>query len=254
MDDEFIPSFTEINYDSGSNIQQFDISKYLSFEAYFVKEGPSWGKIKCIPNLLNPQLTWLEIVKKVRYIHLLFGDVSKNYKTEMSGIIQYPFKEQIESIIFHMKTVIDMQVQLASLETDYDTIVSTHKFIYDSFGSINKKSQKDKDKLKQECPDLLNIIFGNDEFEKDNTNFLSVINSLFNSMKHCALHSEAYSIYGADYASVVTVYAPSNNFNSKIEYHNHYLFQLIMGFDNNVRRIFRNMRLFQEKESQAGDK
>ena len=60
----------------------------------------------------------------------------------MSGIIQYPFKEQIESIIFHMKTVIDMQVQLASLETDYDTIVSTHKFIYDSFGSINKKSQK----------------------------------------------------------------------------------------------------------------
>ena len=224
MDDEFIPSFTEINYDSGSNIQQFDISKYLSFEAYFVKEGPSWGKIKCIPSLLNPQLTWLEIVKKVRYIHLLFDDVSKNYKTEMSGIIQYPFKEQIESIIFHMKTVIDMQVQLASLETDYDTIVSTHKFIYDSFGSINKKSQKDKDKLKQECPDLLNIIFGNDEFEKDNTNFLSVINSLFNSMKHCVLHSEAYSIYGADYASVVTVYAPSNNFNSKIEYHNHYLF------------------------------
>lgn len=244
MADEFIPTFCEINYDSCTDIQQFDFSKYLSFETHFVKEGPRWGRIKCIPNLLNPQLTWIEIAKKIRYIHLLFDDVSKHYKAEMSGIIQYPFKEQIESIIFHMKTVIDMQVQLASLETDYDTIVSTHEFKYDSFGSINGNN---KSKLNNDCPDLLNIVFGNDEYEKDNTNFLSVINNLFNSMKHCALHSEAYRIYGSDYASVVTVYAPHNNFNKKIEYHNHYLFQLIMGFDNNVRRIFRNMRLYQDK-------
>lgn len=246
MSDEFKPSFHEINFDSGSNIEQFDIEKYLCFEAYFLNEGPNWSEIKPITNILNPQLTWIEIVKKIRYIHILFTDVSKNYRTEKSEIIQYPFKEQIESIIFHMKTVIDMQVQLASLETDYNNIISTHKFEYDSFGKINKKKTVDKEKLRKECPNLLNIIFGNDVYEKDNSNFLSIINNLFNSIKHCSLHSEAYVIYGADFPTVVTVYAPNNNFKNDIEYHNHYLFQLLMGFDNNVRRIFRNMRLYQE--------
>ena len=246
MSDDFKPVFHEINFDSDSNFEQFDIEKYLCFEAYFLNEGPSWSKLKTIPNLLNPQLTWLEIVKKIRYIHILYNDISNNYGTEKSGIIQYPFKEQIESIIFHMKTVIDMQVQLASLETDYETIISSHRFKYDSFGSINKKKPEDERKLIKECPDLLNIIFGNNVYEKDKTNFLPIINNLFNSMKHCALHSEAYSLYVEKYPTVVTIYAPNNDFEKNIEYHNHYLFQLLMGFDNNVRRIFRNMRLYQE--------
>lgn len=240
-------SFHEINYDSKSDIKQFNIKDYFFFEANFIKECPGWGTIKEIPHLLNPQLTFLEVAKKIRYIHLLFDDISQKYKTEMSDIIQYPFKEQIESIIFHMKTVIDMQVQLAYLETYYDLVIRDNKFKYDSYGSINKKNENDKEKLIQEIPNLIDVIFGNDVYEKDETDFLNIINNLFNSIKHCSLHSEVYGIYGADYASVVTIYAPANNFNNEIEYHNHYLFQLIMGFDNNVRRIFRNMKKYQEQ-------
>ena len=242
MSDEYKPSFKEINFDSGSDFEQFDIDKYLCFEVYFVKEGPNWGEIKSIPYLLNPQLTWLEIVKKIRYIHLLFNEVSVNYKQRITEIIQYPFKEQIESIIFHMKAVIDMQIQLVSLETDNNNIISKHEFKYDSIGNIKKY----KTTISKECPDLLNIIFGNEVYEKDNSKFLLIINSLCNSMKHCSLHSEAYGNYGADFPTVVTYYAPNNSFKNDIEYHNHYLFQLLMGFDNNVRRIFRNMKLYQE--------
>lgn len=238
MSEKFKPSFHEINYASGLNIKTFDIDKYLCFEAYFSKEGPNFERIKLIPNILDPKLTWLEIIKKIRYIHILFKDISEKYNTEISGMIQYPFKEHTESIIFHMKTVIDMQVQLASLETDYDSIINNHKFNIDSFGKVLG--------LDASSSALKKIICGGDCFEKDNTNFLTILNNLFNSIKHCSLHSEAYSQYGIDSPTVVTLYVKDNNFGNEIEYHNHYLFQLIIGFDNNVRRIFRNMRLYQE--------
>ena len=60
-----------------------------------------------------------------------------------------------------------------------------------------------------------------------------------------------YSLYG-DFPNVVTLYAKSNNFQNEIEYHNHYLSQLLMGFQDNVRRIFRNIKLYQENQAKEG--
>lgn len=230
---EWNPVFREVNYDAKRDISTLEMDSYKYFEANYIKEGPAFSQDSGLDKLLNPMLSWLVICKKIRYIHLVADDLFHRYKQEMSGIVNYPIKETIESIIFHMKAVIDMQVQLCDLLVEHDKIENEHRILIDSYSSRNKNEI------------VNNIISGNEYYESDDTDFLSILNSVFNSMKHCLLHPEAYSKFG-DYPTVVTIYAKSNNFQNEIEYHNHYLSQLIMGFQDNVRRIFKNMRRYQE--------
>ena len=173
---EWHPNFHEINYDSKRSIKSLELETYKAFEAYYIKEGPIWDKSIELNNLLNPQLSWLVICKKIRYIHILADEIFNIYNTETSGIIQYPFKESMESIVFHMKSVIDMQVQLCDLIVEHDKIENEHRILIDSYGVVKKN------------PLVEGIIIGNEIYEADETNFLEIINNVFNSIKHCLLH------------------------------------------------------------------
>jgi hypothetical protein len=101
--------------------------------------------------------------------------------------------------------------------------------------------------LKSASNDFEAILIGDgNEYAGDATNFLSTINSLFNSYMHCLMHEESCMLMGIHFPTLVSYYAKKNNYNKEILHHNHNAFHIMMGFQDNVLRIIKNQKLYQQ--------
>lgn len=157
-----------------------------------------------------------------------------------SPCLSYRYKLEVESAVFLMRRVLDSLVQLTYLQTNFPDFEKTKKIELNAIGRFVD--------IPVATTNIERIIIGDGvDYLMDKTNFLSVINDLFNSFKHCLMHDESYMIYSKDAPTIVSYQAKKNNHNNEIIFHNHHAFHIMMGFQDNVLRILQNQKVYQSE-------
>lgn len=234
----WIPRTIEINYNAGRPVKSLVFDRFIFFDVELTKRLPP---IKEIPLLFAPLLSKFLISQKIQYIHREMLVLKNNFENKdlTKWDILYSYKDVLETVIFHMKRVIDSLVQLTSVLVNYDDIRAKHKLTVDSLGLLLGNPKKYEESK---------IIIGDDIYSFDNTSFLYIINNLFNSFKHCLIHSESYLLFGREYPTILTDYAKQNDYTKIMEYHNHNAYHILMGFQDTIIRITDNMKKYYELE------
>ena len=168
-------------------------------------------------------------------------DYIKNFAETPAAFYQYHFL--VEEMIMYIRGVLDNLVQLTYVLTDFDEYIETMTVKQDKIGRLGTTSNP--------TTDLERVIIGdNIRYEKDlsKISFLKVINQLSNSMKHSMMHAEAYNQLGESRPTIVSFYADYNNHKKVIMHHQHYLEDMMIGFQQTVLRILRNQKKYIEKE------
>lgn len=143
-----------------------------------------------------------------------------------------------------MRRILDSLVQLSYLLTNYQDFEATKTIEYNEIGRFLDETHS--------TTDLEKIILGSDDgYSKDPTDFLRIINNLFNSFKHGLMHDESYRLVGADLPTVTSFQAKKNKHSGEIIYHNHNLYHIMMGFQDSVMRILNNQKLYLSRRGKA---
>lgn len=147
------------------------------------------------------------------------------------------YRTESEFFIMMVRSIFDELVQLTFL-----LINNTNGLKIDSIGTLKK--------YKEEYPECFNIVFGDGlAYREDSTNYLTIINDLFNSIKHSSMHYDAYQIH-SDIPNIVSFNKEYNRFsNNEIIFHNHSLDHLIFGFIDSFHRIIENQKTFLSTQS-----
>jgi hypothetical protein len=245
VNDEFFhPTCIEINYDAGRLM-----ATYRPIDLFYGADFPCYPSIAQIS---SSALTAMGICDRFKLVQKKLDQIVKlhikfmqNEPLSLDEIIQSrihainpgrfaEIKLEGETMIFLMRRVLDSLIQLTYLLTNQDDFKKSLQIKISELGKV----------LKQPTTPLAEIILGRNGYEPDHTNFLEIINSLFNSFKHCLMHEDSRVLMGNDFPTVVSYYAKHNNFKSEIEYHNHNIFHLVMGFQDCVTRILRNQKAY----------
>ncbi|WP_072620932.1 hypothetical protein [Spirulina major] len=145
-----------------------------------------------------------------------------------------------------MRRILDSLTQLTYLITDKEEFNKNKAIKHNEIGRVAT--------LKTARNEFEAVLIGNgNEYAGDATDFLATINSLFNSFKHCLMHEESCILMGVDFPTIVSYHAKNNNHNNEIVYHNHNAFHIMMGFQDNVTRIIKNQKLYQQIKTRLGD-
>jgi hypothetical protein len=241
------PKVRELNYDAARMSNTY---KPLALSMY----GHQFPLYPSMPMLCNTSLVIQAICQKTRLVHQKFEAALQLHKqvlsNDLSGApldtpdyqslaasptILYTYKLEVEAIVYLMRRILDSFVQLSYLLTNYADFESTKTIAYNEIGRfLDKKSA---------LTDLDQIIIGSDDgYAKDSTDFLRVINDLFNSFKHCLMHDESYNLVSVEIPSVTSYQAKNNNHKNEVVYHNHNLYHLMMGFQDSIMRILNNQK------------
>jgi hypothetical protein len=203
----------EKNYYSGQNsIQPFVIEQH---GVVHLPHPPS------IPGLINGLLVALEVDFRLRHLQKLVADACSAYSRKEP--IEYFYT--IEAILLSMRRVLDDLVMIAYCRENEQEILSTRKISVDGFGSLFKNGNP--------------TCFGKkflDSYVQENKEFASILIELSNSFKHSYLLAESRQ-WGADFPTVLSIYAPRNDYSGNVTYHNHSLGQLVIGFNQLVESI-----------------
>lgn len=237
VDDFSRPSIFEINYDAGREMNTF---KLIEPNMHDFINFPSF------PQVCNSQLVGMRIYQSLLFINKKFNYCNKLYEVIVNNIMHdpsiiYEFKIELESIVFNMRRVLDTLVQLTDLLVNFSSIEKHKKINFDSIGAIICKNKKKST--------VLDIILGNDIYENDATGFLEIINDLANSFKHILIHDETFNLIGEQDPTIVTLYAPHNNYKKEINYHNHNVYHIMMGFQDCISRICKNQELYRKNST-----
>lgn len=247
------PSIQELNYDAGRAQDTFQFIKinYNHFPRY-----------KPLPQLCNnPAFISMylmrlhdQINEEFKKLISIYGCINKSTSSETEAALifhsallsEYPF--QVEKIIYFMRRMMDLLVQISFVLIKSDGTTIIKKIQFDSIGSVSRlKDKTNKSELEEK---LCRIFFGGNEYEHDKTNFLEVLNDLFNSYKHHFAHIHSASLFGADVPTVIGYECKMNNYNNPIVYHNHNAYHIMMGFQDSLTRILRNQnKMLQEQET-----
>jgi hypothetical protein len=245
------PRKREENYDAGrlsSTYKPLEIARH-QFPRY-----PS------MPMLCNTELVVSAICQRIFLIEKKFSNLLLLHKKinafheacnlgvpdisqlEENQIRWYEYKLGIEETIYLMRRVLDSLVQLTFLLTSYPDFLETKKIDVNEIGKVFDTNLAKTN--------LGKIILGDVEcYQKDETNFLRVINDLFNSFKHSLMHDESYLLFCSDLPSVTSYQAKHNDHRNEIVFHNHNFFHLMMGFQDSVVRILENQRIYQKLQA-----
>ena len=219
-----------VTYYSGREISSFEPRSLK------IKDGPQGGA-----------RLWLRIVDRYNYCHQLFSEINELYKivirmesfplgdgSLLSPLAQYKF--QSENLIFQIRRTIDSLIQLSSLTYEHSGNDQPIKLKTSDLGQLVGKNQ---------TAHLVHPIINGDKekYAQDGTNFLEIINDLFNAIKHHASHEEDFGIPRDRFPFITSYYAEKNNYCQPVVFHNHYLHQLMMGYQDNVSRIVANLKL-----------
>lgn len=257
-DDFWRPRYETVTYISGAPLGSYTPISLSSLCGDF----PVYPNL---PQICNTALVCILIEQKIRaaqgkyneaityYGNILKGeetiqipisgpkDYIKNFAETPAAFYQYHFL--VEEMIMYIRGVLDNLVQLTYVLTDFDEYIETMTVKQDKIGRLGTTSNP--------TTDLERVIIGdNIRYEKDlsKISFLKVINQLSNSMKHSMMHAEAYNQLGESRPTIVSFYADYNNHKKVIMHHQHYLEDMMIGFQQTVLRILRNQRKYIEKE------
>lgn len=235
------PTTTELNYDAGRPVSSYKPDLFNSL-------GIQFPKYPSMPMLCNSQRVVMAICEKNNFIHKKFEALLSQHKKMLESYsvmlpsTLFELKLESESMIFLMKRVLDSLVQLTYLLTSFPEFLETKQI---QFNEIGKFVTIENPKL-----EIQKIIVGNNcYYDSDPTNFLCVINDLFNSYKHSLMHDESYTILGQDIPTLVSYQAKRNNHSKEIIYHNHNSYHIMMGYQDTVNRILKNQHKYLTKHS-----
>lgn len=249
------PKTRELNYDAGRKANSY---KPISLSIY----SRSFPNYPSMPMLCNTSLVTQSICQRIRIIHEKFTLIVDLHKQAISidlgGVpldspnhealtsspcLLYRYKLEIEAMVYIMRRVLDSLVQLSYLLTNYPDFDKTKTIGHNEIGRFVDKEIA--------ITDLEKVIIGDGaSYQKDETGFLSVINDLFNSFKHCLMHDESYSLMCPDVPTIVSYQAKRNNHNNEIIFHNHNAYHIMMGFQDNVLRILKNQKTYQSTDGE----
>lgn len=237
------PVIEELNYNSGRLIESYKPEDMTLFG--LMKNASSCQNIS---KICNSMLVLHTIIERDKVIHDKFRDICEHHKNlipkEGVPIINdlVGYKVKIESLVYLIKRNLDFLVQLTELLIVEKKEKPPRKLHFEGVGNIINTGNKKNDELKNEMRRL--IIGDKDKFQEDSTGFLNIINDVFNSMKHCFMHVESDRLIGVGYPTLVTYFAPYNNYERKITFHNHSVHHIVMGYQDNLKRIFENHRIY----------
>lgn len=219
-----------------------------------------------IPNLLNCNIVKVNIVQNIRMVHMLYDEsirlwnnlqqnpsngpsvdspishFEKEPTIAFTPSIHHLYKFKTEEMVFHMRRVLDVLVQLTYLMTNQLEFAANNTIEVDSIGYLVGKNTPKSD--------LDMILIGDGQsYEKDDTDFIAKINQIFNGFKHCLIHDESYMLFSTDHPAVRAYYI-KKDLSKKIIYHNHNLHHLMMGFQDNIIRILKNQKKYLEGKTQ----
>jgi hypothetical protein len=238
------PITVEINYDAGRRMNTFKF-KDLFHEVYWFYMGfPS-------NHLFFPHNAFEAICQRAKVVNTSFQKLieihnrrpseplptySPNGGLELTVPRINRYKFIAEELIFHMKGVLDNLIQIIHIRANFEEFNRNQKVHIDSIGGLLNAKNKSSNTFQ--------IVFGdNSNFIADSTGFLSILNDLFNSFKHSMLHLESHHLICRELPSIISYYAKNNDYNSIVYYHNHNAYHLMMGFQDNIDRINKNLQL-----------
>lgn len=231
-------NFKKVSYTSSRSADTYERMFCKCGNLGFTNAGDvtKLSPVSLIPNLpfLNTQLILLQIAAAGTYIEDEFEAIRNEYENiATNGILPPLHKIRINHLVTHMKLVFDSLIAYIYILTDYDKVLKDKKIEISSIGSVKKGHI------------IHNIIFGDNGYIKDETNFLDILNDVSNSFKHSILNAETLGIVSSNLnnPTIVSFYAKYNNL-SKIEYHSHSLIEFMMGFQDNLKRIAKNQEIW----------
>jgi len=236
-------SDVEINYDAGRMAASYERNDlYESDFPNFVKQG----SYLCLSDT---------IIQRYRYCQKTFDELLKIYAqilsvTHPSQVTPsyipgdgdwlmgrptelYEYRLLSENWVYQMRRTIDSLVQLSALHANQIGELSV-KIEPDGIGRL---LGKDGNKFS-----IYPIFLGSERWlHSDDTDFLGILNDLFNSMKHCVAHEESHPLFCRECPTVVSFYSRHNDFRDGYKYHNHNAYHLMMGFQDCVARVLKNL-------------
>jgi len=196
-------------------------------DGLFIVEQHQFSKIiqpPSIPELINGTRVSLAVSSRLGYLQRQVDTVVSHY--ESKNIDCYRF--ELESALISMKRIMDDLIMAAYCILDSDNVVESKYVKVDGYGSLFKSG-----KLTTMGTRIVNSHnFLNDDFAE-------TLNELVNSFKHSYVLSDLL-LWGADFPTVVSVYAHRNNYGKDISFHNHSLGQILLGFNNFVSKFIQD--------------
>ena len=168
-----------------------------------------------IPGLINGALVAVEIECRLRHLDKLVSIATDAYQRQAP----HDYFFSVEAILLSMRRVIDdlvMSLYCRTFETD---VAKTRKIAVDGYGALFKAGKPTS--------------FGHQFLQyyvHPNEEPLEILVELSNSFKHSYLLPESRA-WGVDFPTVLAIHAPRNDFSKNINYHNHSLGQLVIGFN-----------------------
>lgn len=243
------PEIVEVNYDAGRSM-----STYAPFDLN-MNDFPETSNVI---GLCNLRLVAMRIVQTVRLINKKFDCCIKVHKEILQGkantILDSPHsvdlvkspsaihecKIECESIVFQMRRVLDSLVQLTSFLVDPDRINEDKEVRFDSVGRVIHLGKK--------AGEVGKIVLGDSFYHEDLTGFIEISNDLFNGFKHSLVNDETFNLVGEEWMTIVGYSVKQSNYNNIVQYHNHNSYHIMMGFEDCVRRILINQKMFLSKK------
>lgn len=249
----------ECNYDSGRPSSSFEKLTPTVFSPLqdFYPLYPALGEF------INPHSLKIHLTQHIRVINAKYDQALSSYNMLISGNLNlqtpadgpnfqelssttstlYQYKFSVEEIIYHMRRILDTLVQITYLMTNGEEFNADKIIRFDAIGKVKNGENSH--------PELYSIIHGgNANYTSDNTQFLKVINDVFNSFKHSLIHNESNIVMGAEIPTVVSYYAKNGRY-SDITFHNHNLTHIMMGFNDNLVRILNNQKVYLNRNHSA---
>ncbi|AGK95644.1 hypothetical protein [Clostridium pasteurianum] len=219
-------SIEEINYYTGSDTHGIPMLPTLK-----INQFPNF---KCIPQLFNSGRFSMYFISRIDTINEITKQIyAEHYRFQNStnGITTTEptkYKNNIEFVVYLIRKSIDELITLTYCLLYYEEMLSTKKLKITSIGDLLDSRN---DKITKLIKDYINY--------DTHSEFLEIINSIHNSMKHDIFSSETVTIFGESYPTIITLQANWGNLN-KIKYHNHSYGQIILGFSNFLLDLFAN--------------
>lgn len=238
------PHTIEINYDAGRKMSTFKFKDSFHEVLWFYMRFPS-------NHLFFPYNAYAAICQRAKVVNTSFKKLleihnrlpnepipsySPNGGLELTVPRIDRYKFIAEELIFHIKGVLDNLVQIIDIRANFERFNKTQRVGIDSISGLLN--------VKNKSSNTYQIVFGNNSnFIADSTSFLTTINDLFNSFKHSMLHLDSHRLISHELPSIISYYAKNNDYNSIVYYHNHNAYHLMMGFQDNIDRINKNLQL-----------
>ncbi len=228
--------------------------------------------------LYNPIFMFMHIINEIQYLDMLYFNscsmlpeilnnqellkkdpnkvFSQKYVFLEDGRLKYEkpdlYFEYIflnENIIYRMMSIFNNLIFIVYLISNEKQILSENKVCNVDVGNVCRDRSKNF-----YIHEYIKIVKGDYEYMADATKFLSMLNNLYNSMKHSINRTYSASILITDEPTVYSLDTPrkSVDIDQIKKAHVHQLKELMKGFNYNFFRIIDNLKLYINNNTDNG--